>query len=74
MVSGKWRFKCKSCEKIWIIGYNFYEAPMGPQKLPLDMIYPDWDRAPAPAFIGGTVGEYRGKGARVNRVEEEPEG
>lgn len=69
MVPGRYRFKCKGCERIWIIGYNFYRAPKGPGRLPLDMIYPDWDNAPVPAFIGG---RERGQAPRerLNTVEE----
>ena len=59
MVPGRHRFKCKSCERVWIIGYAFYRAPKGPHPVPLDMIYPDWDKAPP--FIGGRV---RGKAPR----------
>ena len=51
MVPGRYRFPCKSCERVWVIGYAFYRAPMGPRPVPLDTLYPEWDKAPP--FIGG---------------------
>lgn len=53
MYPGRYKFKCKGCGHIWVIGYAFYKLTTGPRPRPLDTVFPDWGQAPP--FMGGVV-------------------
>lgn len=72
---GRWKFRCKDdhCHRVWAIGYKFWPLNPGRQRVPKDMLIPDWSKMSKPAFLTAEVARVPYDNDSVNEIMEEPE-